>query len=46
MRIGKRILINSTSFRRGGNSDSLADEFAKGSVETGKPKYIRRLGVR
>lgn len=31
----KKVLIISTSLRTGGNSDTLAEEFAKGAVETG-----------
>lgn len=31
----KNILILSGSYRKGGNSDTLADEFAKGAVEAG-----------
>lgn len=33
--MGKRILIISTSPRRGGNSDALAGEFARGAQEAG-----------
>lgn len=33
--MSKRILIISSSFRRGGNSDQLADEFARGAKEAG-----------
>lgn len=33
--MGKRVLIVSTSPRKGGNSDTLAEEFAKGAQEAG-----------
>lgn len=33
--MSKRVLIISTSPRKGGNSDTLADEFAKGALEAG-----------
>ena len=33
--MSKKILIISTSPRRGGNSDTLADEFSKGAAEAG-----------
>lgn len=33
--MGKRVLIISTSPRKGGNSDTLAEEFAKGAREAG-----------
>lgn len=35
MTMKKQILIISTSPRRGGNSDRLADEFARGAGEAG-----------
>lgn len=31
----KNVLIISTSFRKGGNSESLAEEFARGALESG-----------
>lgn len=33
--MGKKVLILSSSPRRGGNSDTLCDEFAKGAAESG-----------
>lgn len=33
--MSKKILIISTSLRKGGNSEKLADEFMRGAVETG-----------
>lgn len=33
--MSKRVLIVSTSLRKGGNSDALAEEFARGAQETG-----------
>lgn len=33
--MNKKVLIISTSFRKGGNSDILADEFAKGAAKAG-----------
>ena len=32
----KKILILSSSPRRGGNSDTLCDEFMRGAIESGK----------
>ena len=31
----KKVLILSASFRKGGNSDTLCDQFAKGAAEAG-----------
>lgn len=31
----KKVLIISSSPRKGGNSDTLCDEFAKGAIESG-----------
>lgn len=33
--MGKNILVISTSLRRGGNSETLAEQFAKGAAESG-----------
>lgn len=33
--MGKKILVISTSYRKGGNSDTLADEFINGAIEAG-----------
>lgn len=33
--MSKKILVISTSPRKGGNSDALADEFVRGAQETG-----------
>ena len=33
--MSKKVLIISTSFRKGGNSETLADEFARGAKEAG-----------
>ena len=33
--MGKKLLVISTSLRKGGNSDRLADEFAKGAAQAG-----------
>lgn len=33
--MGKRVLVISTSLRKGGNSETLADEFIKGAKEAG-----------
>ena len=34
--MAKKVLIISSSPRKGGNSDMLCDEFMKGALETGK----------
>lgn len=39
----KKILIIKTSPRRGGNSDTLADEFARGAVESGNDVEVVSL---
>lgn len=31
----KKVLILSSSYRKGGNSDTLCDQFAKGAAEAG-----------
>jgi len=33
--MGKKVIVISTSFRKGGNSDTLADEFIRGAKESG-----------
>lgn len=33
--MNKKVLVLSTGFRRNGNSDRMAQEFAKGAVEAG-----------
>ena len=33
--MSKKVLVISTSPRKGGNSDALADEFAKGALSAG-----------
>lgn len=33
--MSKKVIVISTSFRRGGNSDTLADEFIRGAIESG-----------
>ena len=33
--MNKQILVLSASFRKGGNSDTLCDQFIKGAVEAG-----------
>ena len=39
--MAKRILILSSSPRKGGNSDTLCDEFLRGSKETaGSPAFL------
>lgn len=40
--MNKQILVLSASFRKGGNSDTLCDQFIKGAVEAGNrvEKYI------
>ena len=38
--MAKKVLIISSSPRKGGNSDMLCDEFMKGVLETGNDSYI------
>lgn len=33
--MSKKVLVITSSFRKGGNSDSLAEAFAKGALEAG-----------
>ena len=41
--MNKKVLIISTSPRKGGNSDTLAEEFAKGARESGHE--IEKIGL-
>ena len=44
----KNVLIISTSFRKGGNSESLAEEFARGAQESGnkvEKVYLRDKNI-
>lgn len=41
--MSKKVLVITSSFRKGGNSDSLADAFAKGARETGNEVEVISL---
>ncbi|MDO5418195.1 MAG: flavodoxin family protein [Lachnospiraceae bacterium] len=41
--MGKKVFVITSSFRKGGNSDSLAEAFAKGARESGNEVEVIRL---